>query len=67
MAAKLDGQQFIVIRSASDAGALYGSVTTRDAADAATEEGFHCDRKQVVLTRTDQILGRSRCVCCSAP
>jgi large subunit ribosomal protein L9 len=29
-----------VIRSASDAGALYGSVTTRDAAEAATEAGF---------------------------
>ena len=40
LAEKLGGQQFVVIRSASDAGALYGSVTTRDAADAATEEGF---------------------------
>jgi large subunit ribosomal protein L9 len=49
LAAKLDGQQFIVIRSASDSGALYGSVTTRDAADAATEAGFTVDRKQVVL------------------
>ena len=36
MSAKLNGQQFVVIRSASDAGALYGSVTTRDAAEAAT-------------------------------
>jgi ribosomal protein L9 len=36
LAARLDGQQYIIIRSASDAGALYGSVTTRDAADAAT-------------------------------
>ncbi|MEM1076815.1 MAG: 50S ribosomal protein L9 [Pseudomonadota bacterium] len=49
LAGKLDGQQFIVIRSASDAGALYGSVTTRDAAEAATEAGFSVDRKQVVL------------------
>jgi len=49
LAAKLDGQKFIVIRSASDSGALYGSVTTRDAADAATEAGFSLDRKQVVL------------------
>ena len=40
LAAKLDGKKFVVIRSASDAGALYGSVTTRDAADAATEAGF---------------------------
>jgi large subunit ribosomal protein L9 len=36
---KLDGQIFTVIRSASDAGALYGSVTTRDAAEAATAAG----------------------------
>ncbi len=49
LADKLNGQQFIVIRSASDAGALYGSVTTRDAAEAATEAGFTVDRKQVVL------------------
>ena len=49
LAEKLDGQQFIVIRSASDSGALYGSVTTRDAADAATEAGFSVDRKQIVL------------------
>jgi large subunit ribosomal protein L9 len=47
---KLNGQQFIVIRSASDAGALYGSVTTRDAADAATEAGFSIDRKQIQLS-----------------
>ena len=54
MAAKLDGQIFVVIRSASDGGALYGSVTTRDAADAATEAGFTVDRRQVVLDRADQ-------------
>ena len=32
-ASKLDGQTFVVIRSASDAGALYGSVSPRDVAD----------------------------------
>ncbi|MDV4166623.1 50S ribosomal protein L9 [Rhodovulum sp. FJ3] len=57
LAAKLDGQQFIVIRSASDSGALYGSVSTRDAADAATEAGFSVDRKQVVLTAPIKDLG----------
>ncbi len=57
MAETLNGQQFIVIRSASDAGALYGSVTTRDAADAATEAGFTVDRKQVVLTAPIKELG----------
>lgn len=57
MAAKLDGQQFIVIRQASDSGALYGSVSTRDAADAATENGFSLDRKQVALSRPIKELG----------
>ncbi|MGJ8616756.1 MAG: 50S ribosomal protein L9 [Sulfitobacter sp.] len=57
LADKLNGQQFIVIRSASDAGALYGSVTTRDAAEAATEAGFTVDRKQVVLTAPIKELG----------
>ena len=57
LAAKLDGQAFVVIRSASDAGALYGSVTTRDAADAATAAGFSVDRKQVVLDTPIKDLG----------
>ncbi|MBB3994715.1 large subunit ribosomal protein L9 [Sulfitobacter undariae] len=57
MAERLGGQQFVVIRSASDAGALYGSVTTRDASDAATAEGFTVDRKQVVLIAPIKYLG----------
>ena len=57
MADKLHGQQFIVIRQASDSGALYGSVSTRDASDAATENGFSLERKQVALTRPIKELG----------
>ena len=57
VAEKLDGQTFIVIRSASDSGALYGSVTTRDAADAATAGGYTVDRGQVVLDRPIKDLG----------
>ncbi len=57
VAAKLDSQQFIVIRSASDAGSLYGSVTNRDAADASTEGGFTVDKKQIVLDRPIKELG----------
>lgn len=57
LAEKLNGEQFIVIRSASDAGALYGSVTTRDAAEAATSGGFTIDRKQVVLSAPIKELG----------
>ncbi|WP_322891691.1 MULTISPECIES: 50S ribosomal protein L9 [unclassified Yoonia] len=54
---KLDGQTFIVIRSASDGGALYGSVTTRDAAEAATADGFSVDKRQVVLKGAIKDLG----------
>ena len=57
LGAKLDGQKFVVIRSASDAGALYGSVSTRDAADVATEEGFTLDRKQIQLGQPIKYLG----------
>ncbi len=54
---KLDGEQFIVIRSASDGGNLYGSVTTRDAAEVATAAGFSIDRKQVVIIDPIKELG----------
>ena len=57
VSAKLDGQMFTVIRSASDAGALYGSVTTRDAAEAATAEGFVVGKGQVVLIKPIKDLG----------
>ena len=57
MARDLDGKQFVIIRSASDAGALYGSVTTRDAADAATADGVSVDRKQVQMSKPIKELG----------
>ena len=57
MSAKLDGETFVVIRSASDGGNLYGSVTTRDAAEAATAAGFTVDRKQVALIDPIKELG----------
>ncbi|MEL7299408.1 MAG: 50S ribosomal protein L9 [Pseudomonadota bacterium] len=57
LATKLDGETFVVIRSASDAGSLYGSVTPRDAADAATEAGFTVDKKQIALTGPIKELG----------
>ena len=57
LASRLDGQTFVVIRSASDAGALYGSVSPRDAADVATEGGFSIDRKQIALIKPIKELG----------
>ncbi len=55
--AKLDGQTFVVIRSASDSGALYGSVSPRDAAEVATSAGFSIDRKQISLVKPIKELG----------
>ena len=57
LAEKLDGESFIVIRSASDAGSLYGSVTPRDIAEAAEAAGFTVDKRQVVLAAGIKDLG----------
>ncbi|MGR3502850.1 50S ribosomal protein L9 [Pseudaestuariivita sp.] len=57
MADRLGGQQFVIIRQASDGGNLYGSVTTRDAADAATAEGYSIDRKQAIIEQPIKELG----------
>ena len=57
IAAALDGASFVIIRSASDAGALYGSVTPRDVADAAVAGGFAVERRQIVLTGPIKDLG----------
>lgn len=57
LGAKINGQKFVIIRSASDVGALYGSVTSRDIAQALTEGGFSIDRRQVVLSRPIKELG----------
>lgn len=57
LAESLDGQSFIIIRQASDAGALYGSVTPRDAAEAATVAGTTVDKGQVQLGRPIKELG----------
>jgi large subunit ribosomal protein L9 len=57
VAAKLNGQNFIVIRQAGESGQLYGSVSTRDIADAVTEGGFSVERRQVMLDRPIKSLG----------
>jgi large subunit ribosomal protein L9 len=57
VAQRLDGRRFVVIRSASDGGALYGSVTTRDIADASAAGGFTVDRRQIVLDQPIKALG----------
>jgi large subunit ribosomal protein L9 len=57
VAGRLEGQTFVVLRSASEAGALYGSVTSRDVAEAATLAGFSVERRQIVIDRPVKELG----------
>ncbi len=55
---KLDGLSFVILRQAGDTGQLYGSVSTRDIADAVTAGGFTIERVQVLLDRPiKKILG----------
>lgn len=55
--AKLNGQSFMLIRSAGESGVLYGSVSTRDLADIVTAAGFSVSRNQFVLTAPIKTLG----------
>ena len=57
IAGKLGGQTFVAIRTAGDTGQLYGSVSTRDIADAVTAGGFTVDRNQVIMDRPIKNLG----------
>ena len=54
---EIDGKIFIIIRSASDSGSLYGSVTNRDAEQAAKIGGVTINRKQIVLEKPIKELG----------
>ena len=55
--AKLDGFICILLRQASDSDQLYGSVTARDIADAASESSLSIDRNQIMLDRPIKTLG----------
>ncbi|WP_375619413.1 50S ribosomal protein L9 [Bartonella sp. TS25HLJMH] len=57
VAEKLDGQSFIVVRSAGETGQLYGSVSTRDIAEIITDEGFSIGRNQVELNHPIKMIG----------
>ncbi len=57
IAEKLDGQTVVIIRQAGETGYLYGSVSTRDVAEAVTAAGFKAHRNQVVMTHPIKTLG----------
>jgi large subunit ribosomal protein L9 len=57
VAEKMDGVYCSLIRQASEGGQLYGSVSARDIAEAATAAGFAITRNQVQLDRAIKMLG----------
>src|SRR5690606_22494029 len=57
VAAKLDGQSFVVIRSAAETGQLYGSVSPRDIVEVLDENGFKIGRNQVELNQPIKTIG----------
>ena len=57
VAEKVNGQSFVIIRQAGESGQLYGSVSTRDIADAITAGGFSANRGQIAMTTPIKSLG----------
>jgi large subunit ribosomal protein L9 len=56
-AAKMDKLAVSMVRAASEMGQLFGSVTSRDIADAVTKAGFTIGRGQVTLDKSIKTLG----------
>jgi|CXWL01.1.fsa_nt_gi large subunit ribosomal protein L9 len=57
VAKTLDKQKFVILRQAGETGMLYGSVSTRDIADAVTAGGVTLNRTQIVLDKPMKTLG----------
>ena len=56
-AKKMEGLTINMVRAASEMGQLFGSVTSRDIAEAITEAGFTIIRSQVIMDRAIKTLG----------
>jgi len=58
VADKLNGKSFRVLRQASEAGQLFGSVSPRDIAGILAEAGFTLTRNQIALNTPIKMIGR---------
>ncbi|MDP9138062.1 MAG: 50S ribosomal protein L9 [Pseudomonadota bacterium] len=56
-AEKLNGKSFIILRQAGEGGQLYGSVSTRDIAEAAATTGAPVTRQHVLLEHPIKTIG----------
>ena len=57
MSSKLEGKSFVILRQAGESGQLYGSVSTRDIADAASAGDTTVSRNQVLLDTPIKTIG----------
>lgn len=57
-AAKLDGKSFTVLRQASEAGQLFGSVSPRDLVGILAAGGYNVSRSQIALNAPIKTIGR---------
>jgi large subunit ribosomal protein L9 len=55
--ARLNGENYVIIRQAGEGGQLYGSVSARDISDAISAAGGAVERSQVVLDRPIKSVG----------
>ena len=60
VAGKLDGKSFTVLRQASEAGQLFGSVSPRDLVALIAEGGFRLNRNQVALNAPIKTIGQHK-------
>jgi large subunit ribosomal protein L9 len=58
LASKLDGKTYVVLRQASEAGQLFGSVSTRDIAGLLKADGAEIGRSQIVLNAPIKTIGQ---------
>lgn len=60
VAGKLDGKSFTVLRQASEAGQLFGSVSPRDLVTLISEAGFSISRNQIALNTPIKTIGQHK-------
>jgi large subunit ribosomal protein L9 len=58
IAEKLNGKSFTVLRQASEAGQLFGSVSPRDLVRLISEAGFNVNRNQIALNTPIKTIGQ---------
>ncbi|NQZ47176.1 MAG: 50S ribosomal protein L9 [Erythrobacter sp.] len=57
LGAKVEGAQVVLIRAASNAGQLYGSVNVRDMVEGLVAQGHDVDKKQVIMGAPIKTIG----------